>query len=68
VEPASSTAGRRHLPQLRFHAVEELVHALREALVLEHQRVTHHHACHARVLLAEPSSTGHDAMPACCAP
>jgi uncharacterized membrane-anchored protein YhcB (DUF1043 family) len=38
--------------------VEELVHALLQALVLEHQRVAHHHARHAGVLLAELQQHG----------
>ena len=47
--------GRRRwaLFERGFHLVEELVHALLQALVFEHQCVAHHDAGHARVLFAE---------------
>jgi hypothetical protein len=48
------------LAQLRLHAVEELVHARGQSLVLQHQGVTHHHTGHARVLLAELQHHGGD--------
>jgi hypothetical protein len=41
------------LPQLRLDTLEELVHARDQALVLEHQRIAHHHPRHAGILLAE---------------
>ena len=61
-EPAASAARRRRLAQLRFDAVEELVHARGQALVLEDQRIADHHARHARVLLAELQQHGDDAL------
>jgi hypothetical protein len=63
-EPAASAAGAQALAQLRFDAVEELVHARDQAFVLEHQRVAHHHARHAGVLLAELQQ--HHAMRCAC--
>jgi hypothetical protein len=61
-EPLASAAGAQALAQLRFHAVEELVHARDQALVLEHQRVADHHARHAGVLLAELQQHQRDAL------
>ena len=43
----------QHLAQRSFDLVEELVHALLQALVLIHQRVADHDARHARVALGE---------------
>jgi hypothetical protein len=48
------------LAQRGLDLVEELVHALLQPLVLEHQRITHHHARHARVLLGELQHHRHD--------
>src|SRR3990167_7095878 len=48
------------LAQSRFDLVEEQVHALLQALVFVHQRVAHHDACHAGVLLTKLQQQGHE--------
>ena len=61
VEPFVLGVLAQALAQLRLDALEELVHARGQPVVLEHQRVADHDARHARVLLAELEQHGEDA-------